>query len=248
MTTMLQAFELTKRYENGVLGLDGLNLTIRAGEIYCLLGANGAGKTTTINLFLGFIPPTSGAAVVGGVDVAKEPLAARRHLAYVPENVLLYTYFTARQNLEFFARLAGRPLRGREQAYAVMRRAGLEEGAFERPLHTFSKGMRQKLGLAIAMVKQADVLLLDEPTSGLDPKAASEFLAVLRELRESGRAILMSTHDVFRSKEVADRVGIMRAGKLVAEQTREELRHQDLERLYLACMSEAPALGEPCVP
>ena len=233
---MLQAVDLTKRYEDGLLALDHLNLAVREGELFCLLGANGAGKTTTINLFLNFLEPTAGTALVVGIDVAKEPLEAKRHLAFVSENVMLYENFTARQNLEFFAKLGGKASVGREECHAALRRVGLQEEAFERRLRTFSKGMRQKLGIAIAIMKDASNIVLDEPTSGLDPKAGAEFMALLHALRAEGRAIFMSTHDIFRARESADRVGIMKEGKLLAVRTREELGREDLHRLYLETM------------
>ena len=233
---MIQAIDLTKRYEDGLLALDHLNLTITPGQIYCLLGANGAGKTTTINLFFNFIEPTSGTALLNGKDCAKAPLEAKKYAAYVSENVMLYGNFTARQNLDFFSRLAGRKNLEREDYYMVMRQVGLPERAFEQRVKTFSKGMRQKLGIAIAILKQAPALLLDEPTSGLDPKAGAEFVDLLTTLRGEGKAILMSTHDVFRAKEIADVVGIMKEGVLIMEKTREDLKYEDLEKLYLKYM------------
>ena len=233
---MIQAIDLTKRYEDDLLALDRLNLTINPSQIYCLLGANGAGKTTTINLFFNFITPTSGQALINGIDCTKNPIDAKKHAAYVSENVMLYGNFTARQNLDFFTNLAGRRNLKREEYHAVMRQVGLPERSFEQRVKTFSKGMRQKLGIAIAVLKQVPALLLDEPTAGLDPKAAADFVELLFKLRNEGKAILMSTHDVFRAKEVADRVGIMKAGVLIMEKTREELRNEDLEKLYLKYM------------
>src|SRR5512135_9261 len=233
---MIQAIDLTKRYEDGLLALDHLNLNILPGHIYCLLGANGAGKTTTINLFFNFIEPTGGSALLNGVDCTKNPLEAKRHAAYVSENVMLYGNFTARQNLDFFTKLAGRKDLKKEDYHMVMRQVGLPERAFEQRVKTFSKGMRQKLGIAIAILKQAPALLLDEPTSGLDPKAAAEFVDLLLKLRSEGKAILMSTHDVFRAKEIADSVGIMKEGNLIMERTRQDLEYEDLERLYLKYM------------
>ena len=243
---MIEAVGLSKRYEDGILALDHLDLKVEAGQIYCLLGANGAGKTTAINLFLNFIEPTEGTARIHGVDVYEDPLEARRYVAYLSENVTLYSNFTARQNLEFFAGLSGRDHLGREQSYAIMEQVGLPERAFEQRVKSFSKGMRQKLGIAIVMVKEAPALMLDEPMSGLDPKAAAELLQTLKTLRDDGRAILMSTHDIFRAKELADLVGIMKEGKKVLESTREDLEHQDLEQLYLDYMradsGEGPGL------
>jgi ABC-2 type transport system ATP-binding protein len=228
--------DLTKRYEDGLLALDTVNFEIKPGEVYCLLGANGAGKTTTVNLFLNFIDPTSGQALLNGIDCTRAPLEAKKYVSFVSENVMLYGNFTARQNLDFFARLAGRRDMSKEDYYMVMRKVGLPEKAFEQRLKEFSKGMRQKLGIAIALVKDAPAILLDEPTSGLDPKAAAEFLQLLKNLKAQGKAILMSTHDIFRTKEIADRVGILKEGRLVMQRTREELLMEDLEQLYLDYM------------
>ncbi len=233
---MIEAKNLSKRYEDGVLALDALNLKVQPGEIYCLLGANGAGKTTTINLFLNFIEPTSGEALLNDIDVERDPLQAKKYVAYVSENVMLYGNFTARQNLDFFAKLGGKRGLKKDDYYCVMREVGLPERAFEQRLKEFSKGMRQKLGIAIAMIKDAPALLLDEPTSGLDPKAGAEFLETLLDLKRQGKAILMSTHDIFRAKDVADRVGIMKEGRKVMERTREELEFENLEHLYLDYM------------
>jgi ABC-2 type transport system ATP-binding protein len=237
---ILKAQDLSKRYEDGVLALDHLNLEIRPGEIYCLLGANGAGKTTAINLFLNFIPPTTGTCYVKGIDVTKDPLEAKKHVAFVSENVMLYGNFTARQNLDFFAKLGGNENLSREDYYQVMRRVSLQEKAFEQRVKNFSKGMRQKLGISIAVIKDAPAVLLDEPTSGLDPKAASEFLEIMAELKNEGKAILMSTHDIFRAKEIGDRVGIMKEGRLVMERTREELQYEDLVKIYIDYMRSEP--------
>ncbi len=238
---MIQAIKLTKRYEDGLLALDHVSYDIHPGEVFCLLGANGAGKTTTINLFLDFIPPTEGEARINGINCHQNPLDAKRYVAYVSENVMLYGNFTARQNLDFFAKLGGKASLTKKDYYQVMGEVGLEEKAFEQRVKEFSKGMRQKLGIAIAMVKDAPAILLDEPTSGLDPKAGAEFLELLKRLKSRGKAILMSTHDIFRSKEIADRVGIMKEGKLVMQRTREELAHEDLQKLYLDYMEAGVA-------
>ena len=148
---MLEAKDLTKQYEDGLLALDHVSFKVNEGEIFCLLGANGAGKTTTINLFLNFIDPTEGQALINGIDSARNPLDAKEHVAFVSENVMLYGNFTARQNLDYFARLGGRRNLKKEDYYEAMKRVGLQEKAFEMRLKTFSKGMRQKLGIAIAL-------------------------------------------------------------------------------------------------
>jgi len=237
---ILKVVDLSKRYEDGVLALDHLNLEVHPGEVYCLLGANGAGKTTTINLFLNFIPPTTGTCFIKEIDVTKDPLEAKKYVSFVSENVMLYGNFTARQNLDFFAKLGGKQALTKEEYYQVMRRVSLQERAFEQRVKNFSKGMRQKLGISIAIIKDAPGILLDEPTSGLDPKAATEFLEILNELRDERKAILMSTHDIFRAKEIADRVGIMKEGRLVIERTREELQYEDLVKIYIDYMRAEP--------
>ncbi|WP_046246725.1 ABC transporter ATP-binding protein [Hymenobacter terrenus] len=232
---MLQALDLTKRYPSGASerpALDALNLTIAPGEIFCLLGQNGAGKTTTINLFLGFLQPTSGQAVIDGLNVADHPLETRKRLAYLPETVMLYPNLNGLENLNFFASLAGFRYTPDELRH-LLTRAGLQAEAHLKRLGTYSKGMRQKVGIAIALAKQAKALLLDEPTSGLDPKAANEFSDLLLDLGNSGTAILMATHDIFRAKEVGTRIGIMREGRLVETMPTNDLTASELEAVYL---------------
>lgn len=233
---MLQTYQLTKRYEDNHLALDSLNLEIKAGEIFFLLGANGAGKTTTINLFLNFINPTSGTATINNIDVTQNPLEAKKYVSFLSENVMLYGNFTARQNLDFFAKLGGKTNLTKADYYALLRKVGLQDEAFEKKLKTFSKGMRQKVGLAIVLAKGAENILLDEPSSGLDPKAAAELVALLKEQKDAGKSILMCTHDIFRAKELADKVGIMKQGHMVKQLTREEFLGEDLEKLYLEYM------------
>ncbi len=232
---MLEAVDLVKHY-GSLVALRGLNLRVEPGEVYCLLGANGAGKTTTIQLFLGFIEPTSGSARIGGAEVAKRPLETKASIAYIPENVMLYPNLTGLENLEFFATLAGRGDLGEAALRDALARAGLSAEAADRRVGGYSKGMRQKVGIALAMAKNARALLLDEPTSGLDPKASNEFSTLLQQVRADGVAVLMATHDIFRSKEVGDRVGIMKAGELVASLPTSELSHTELERIYLEHM------------
>lgn len=234
---MLEAINLSKRY-NGTAALDSLNLRIEPGEVFCLLGANGAGKTTTINLFLNFIEPTAGAARIKGLDVAGHPLSTKKHIAYIPEQVMLYRNLTGLENLEYFSALAGRGDYRRGELLDFFRQVGLTEEAAGRRVAGYSKGMRQKVGIAIALAKRAEALLLDEPTSGLDPKASNEFSELLRGMSEKGVAVLMATHDLFRAKESGTRVGIMRHGKLVRTLRTDEIGHADLERIYLEHMRD----------
>ena len=234
---MLEIENLSKHYGD-VKAVQDLNLTIEPGEIFCMLGANGAGKTTTLMVALGFTEPTAGTVRICGIDVTQDPLEAKRHVAYVSENVMLYGNFTARQNLDFFTKLGGKKDASDADYAQVLGRVGLQEDAFNRRVKGFSKGMRQKLGIAIAIVKDAKVILLDEPTSGLDPKSGVEFLQLLADLRTEGKAIWMTTHDIFRAKGIADRVGIMVSGRLVQLLTRGELEQQDLEALYVQYVSQ----------
>ena len=235
---MLEAKDLTKKYEDGLLALDHLNFKVEPGEIFCMFGANGAGKTTAINLFLGFIPPSEGTALIEGIDVVKEPLKSKDYVSFVSENVMLYGNFTAYQNLDYFSKLAGKRNLTKAEYAHVMKRVGLQEEAFDMRTKNFSKGMRQKLGIAVAILKDAPNLILDEPTSGLDPKAGQEFLDLIIELRDKGKSIFISSHDIFRAKQIADRVGFMLQGKLVMMKTKKELKGEDLNKLYIDYMQE----------
>ena len=233
---MLEAVNLTKDYGSH-RALDALNLTISAGEIYCLLGANGAGKTTTIHLFLHFIQPTSGTARIQGLDVTQAPLETKRFLAYIPENVTLYQHLTGLENLAYFSALGGRQDLSHSRMQEILAEVGLPPEVAEKRLSTYSKGMRQKVGIAMAIAREASVLLLDEPTSGLDPKASNEFSLLLQRMSERGVAVLMATHDLFRARESGTRIGIMRQGKLVADLAAASVSHTELEEAYLAAVS-----------
>jgi ABC-2 type transport system ATP-binding protein len=228
---MLEAKNLTKRYGSHT-ALNSLNLSIQPGEIFALLGQNGAGKTTTINLFLGFIEPTEGTASINGISVAENPQEIKQYLAYIPETVMLYPNLTGFENLEYFSSLAGFDYSKRELA-ELLKTAGLQASAFDQRLAGYSKGMRQKVGIAIAVAKKAKVLLLDEPTSGLDPKASNEFSQIIQSLAANGTAILMATHDIFRAREVASRIGIMKEGNLESVIDASMISANELESLYL---------------
>ncbi len=231
---MIITDNLTKKYGEHT-ALDHLNLNVNAGEIYCLLGANGAGKTTTINLLLGFIEPTSGSAFINQLNVKDDAKATKRFLAYIPENLMLYPGLTAVENLDYFSGIAGKKF-GNNQLKTFLEEAGLQADAFGNRISTFSKGMRQKVGIAIALAKEAKVLLLDEPTSGLDPKASNEFGLLLQQLRSKGVATLMATHDLFRAKEVGSHIGIMKDGQLKQQFVAEDISLSELEQAYLNTM------------
>ena len=238
---MIKAIELVKRFD-GVTAVDTLNLNILPGEVFCLLGPNGAGKTTTINLILGFTRPTSGSVKVNGLDVQQHPQKTKRFLAYIPEQVMLYKNLSGLENLAYFTGLAGHDTYSNQDLSGFLRRAGLQEEAHKRRISGYSKGMRQKVGIALALAKDAKALLLDEPTSGLDPSASYEFSALLRAMSEQGVAVLMATHDLFRAKEIGSRVGIMHSGQIVRELAGQDLQTADLEAIYLEHMQGALAV------
>ena len=228
---MLIAENLSKTYGD-YKALNNLNLKLNKGEIFALLGQNGAGKSTTINIFLGFVKPTEGVAKINGISVVDHPEETKKFIAYIPETVLLYPNLTGVENLKFFSSLAGFDY-DNEALTNFLSKAGLQSDAHHNRLGGYSKGMRQKVGIAIAIAKKAKVLLLDEPTSGLDPKASNEFSEILKELSSEGTTIFMATHDIFRAKEVADRIGIMKRGNLISEINADEISANELEKLYL---------------
>jgi ABC transporter related len=228
---MLIAENLSKTYGD-YKALNNLNLKLNKGEIFALLGQNGAGKSTTINIFLGFVKPTEGVAKINGISVVDHPEETKKYIAYIPETVLLYPNLTGVENLKFFSSLAGFDY-DNEALTNFLSKAGLQSDAHHNRLGGYSKGMRQKVGIAIAIAKKAKVLLLDEPTSGLDPKASNEFSEILKELASEGTTIFMATHDIFRAKEVADRIGIMKRGNLISEINADEISANELEKLYL---------------
>ncbi|GAA0564573.1 ABC transporter ATP-binding protein [Chitinophaga japonensis] len=229
--SVLQAIGLGKQY-NGTAALSDLHLSVDKGEIFCLLGQNGAGKTTTINLFLGFTEASSGKAAINGVEVKPNDLRTKQFIAYIPEVVQLYGNLDGIENLDFFSRLAGTRY-STEALAALLEKAGLPATAHRKRLGTYSKGMRQKVGIAIALAKQADVILMDEPTSGLDPKATVEFTQLCKELAAEGKTIFMATHDIFNAVNVGTRIGIMKQGRLVHTVDTNNITANELQQLYL---------------
>ena len=228
---MLEAINLSKEYNN-FSALNNLNIKVEAGDIYCLLGANGAGKSTTINLFLGFIEATSGSVSINGLDVSKKNMETKKYLSYIPENLMLYPTLSGLENLEYFVGLANKKYT-KAEFINFLTEAGLQTNAHLKRVSTYSKGMRQKVGIAIALAKHAKVLLLDEPTSGLDPRASNEFSNLLLTLQKKGVATLMATHDIFRAKQIATHIGIMKEGHLVESFKSEDITLKALEDLYL---------------
>ena len=234
---MIEAKKLCRSFGQTV-AVDHLDLMIQPGEVFCLLGANGAGKTTTINLFLNFIAPTSGDARIAGLNVVEHSVETKKRLAYIPEQVTLYRNLSGLENLRFFSRLAQASADSDDELIAILEQVGLTADQARRRVGTYSKGMRQKVGIAMTIAKGASALLLDEPTSGLDPKAANDFSVLLTDLSARGVAILMATHDLFRAKESGTRVGIMKHGKLIETLDTKQLGHSDLEQIYLRHMHD----------
>ncbi|MCA6298465.1 MAG: ABC transporter ATP-binding protein [Phenylobacterium sp.] len=196
--------------------LRNLRLSVNAGEVYALLGGNGAGKSTTLAVLMGLLRPAGGSVEVMGLDPATQADAVRRRIAYLPETVALYETLSAYENIAYFLGLSGdRP--SRAEMDAALDAAGLQAGARTRRTGGFSKGMRQKVAIAMALLREVPVLLLDEPTTGLDPVAASDFNALVGGLRERGAAVLMVTHDLLGAADCADRIGFLAGGGIVEE-------------------------------
>ncbi|WP_367914760.1 ABC transporter ATP-binding protein [Leadbetterella sp. DM7] len=228
MAIALQTVNLTKKYDNQV-ALNALNLSVEKGEIFCLLGQNGAGKTTTLHLVLGFTAPDSGSIFINGSEANT---TTRKQLAYIPEVVQLYPHLDALENLAFFSRLAGYKY-SKEALAGFLDKAGLEKAAHNQRLSGYSKGMRQKVGIAIALAKNADLILMDEPTSGLDPRSTAEFAEICKELASQGKTLVMATHDIFSAVNTGSRIGIMKRGSMVHTVAAGSITADELQKLYL---------------
>lgn len=228
---------VTKLYGDKAAVSD-LSLKLEPGEVLCLLGPNGAGKTTTLKMLLGLAKPSSGSVAVSGIDVPSQPDQARRLMAYIPEMVALHERFSAMENLRYFTALVGGSDLSSSHLENCLRRSGLQEEAWGRRLSGYSKGMRQKVGVAIALAKGAQLLVLDEPTSGLDPKAAFEFAELIREVGTQGTGVIMATHDLFRAKDMGDRVIILKDGKAVRELDPKAMSYDEVESAYLGVFGE----------
>jgi ABC-2 type transport system ATP-binding protein len=230
--TVIEAKGLTKTY-GGAVAVDHIAFTVGRGEIFGLLGPNGAGKTTTILMLLGLTDISGGEVRVLGFDPAREPLSVKRRVGYLPDTVGFYDQLTAADNLRYTARLIGFAKAEREQKIAnALERVGLAEQA-EKRVGTFSRGMRQRLGLAEILMKGAQVAILDEPTTGLDPHATSELLGIIRGFKAEGVSVLLSSHMLERVQSICDRVALFSGGKIALMGTVAELGREVLGGGYV---------------
>ncbi|MEM6964351.1 MAG: ABC transporter ATP-binding protein [Bacteroidota bacterium] len=231
---MIQIQNVAKSFK-GKPAIQNLTLEVGKGEILGLLGANGAGKSTTINMLLGFLTPDAGTVQINQMETSKNTQAVRQLIGYIPENVNLYPYLSGLENLDYFCRLSGLNYT-KPELQDFLLTCGLQQDAHGQRLSSYSKGMRQKVGIAIAYAKKAKVYLLDEPASGLDPLASNELSDLLKKLAAEGATILMASHDIFRVREVCHRIGILKKGALVKELNSDEVNSNELEELYLEFM------------
>jgi ABC-2 type transport system ATP-binding protein len=247
METILETKNLCVEYQTSrkgqgrKLALNNLNLSVRAGEVFGFLGPNGAGKTTTMNVLLGFVNATRGEAFLFGVNV-REPIA-RQRLGYLPELTDYYKFLSAEELLRFYARLFGLPrAETARRIDEVLELVGLGE-ARRRPIKTYSKGMQQRVGLAQALINHPDLLILDEPTSGLDPLGRMKVREIIQRLKDQGKTVFFSSHELGEVETVCDRVAIIHEGELKAGGRVADLvqQHQaSLEKIFLSVLGYQP--------
>jgi len=213
--------------------LTDLSIEVKSGEIYGLLGANGAGKSTTLNLILGFLNPDSGTIELK--DSNSNINIPTSSIGYIPENVNLYPYLSGLENLDYFCKLANLKY-SKNELTSFLSECGLNDNFHKKLTSSYSKGMRQKVGIAIAYAKKAKVYLLDEPASGLDPLSSNELSELLKKLASNGSTILMASHDIFRVRETCNKIGILKNGKLIKEMDTKNVSSNELESIYLNFM------------
>jgi ABC-2 type transport system ATP-binding protein len=247
METILETKDLRVEYrpqksgEGRKLALQGLNLKVQAGEVFGFLGPNGAGKTTTMNVLLGFVNASSGAAFLFGVNV-REPIA-RQRIGYLPELTYYYKFLTAEELLRFYARIFRIPRPETERRIDQLLKLVELEHARKRPIKTYSKGMQQRVGLAQALINNPDLLILDEPTSGLDPLGRMKVREIIQRLKNEGKTVFFSSHELGEVETVCDRVAIINGGELKVEGRVSDLveKHQaNLEQIFLDIIGYTP--------
>ena len=226
--------DLTKQYGN-FTAVDHIRLHIQKGEIFGLLGPNGAGKSTTILMMLGLTEPTSGSVEICGINSTTHPIEVKRKIGYLPEDVGFYDDMTGLENLIYTARLNGIPDKeAREKAMELIKRTGLED-QLKKKAGKYSRGMRQRLGLADVLIKNPEIIILDEPTSGIDPAGVQEFIELIRWLsKEKGLTVLFSSHHLDQVQQICDRVGLFSQGRLLADLSLNDLQQEEhgLEYIY----------------
>lgn len=228
---MIVCSNVTKSFFPSGRGLADVSLSVARGEAYALLGSNGAGKTTLLNLLLGHLRPDAGSVRVAGLDVQEDPVGVKRKVAYVPEVAALYGRLTALENLRFFDALLGHR-RSDDDYLATLSRLGFSGLQTSDAVGSYSKGMRQKVALAIGLLKGAEVFLLDEPFSGLDPESRDELAATIVSLRDEGKCIVVTSHDPDGISATASRVGVLADGRLTIDEPVAQFRKRDAKTIY----------------
>ena len=248
MSVILKTEKLRVEYrgqdfrQTNKVALVGLDLEVCAGEVFGFLGPNGAGKTTTMNVLLGFVPPTSGAASLFGIDV-RQPIA-RQRIGYLPELTYYYKFLSAEELLRFYAKIFGLTRAEMDRRIAELLKLVELEHAAKRPIKSYSKGMQQRVGLAQALINNPDLLILDEPTSGLDPLGRMKVREIIQRLKNDGKTVFFSSHELGEVETVCDRVAIVHQGELKAVGTVAEISagHANLEKAFLKIVGVQPAV------
>src|SRR5271154_4284279 len=247
MSPIMEIKDLRVEYRSKAIGqttklaVDGLNLSVNPGEVFGFLGPNGAGKTTTMNVLLGFVNATSGSASIFGVDV-RQPIA-RQRIGYLPELTYYYKFLNTEELLRFYARIFRIPTAERDKRIDAVLKLVELEGARKRLIRTYSKGMQQRVGLAQALINDPDLLILDEPTSGLDPLGRMKVREIIQRLKEQGKTVFFSSHELGEVETVCDRVAILHEGKLRVEGGVSELLQKyqcNLEQVFLKIVGYQP--------
>jgi ABC-2 type transport system ATP-binding protein len=244
---MIKTESLTKVYD-GVKAVDSLDLRVEKGEVFGFIGPNGAGKTTTIGMMVGLIEPTSGKCFVKDVDVTRNPMESKRITGYLPDGVGFYSNLTARQNLLYFSRFYGiKDVDANVRISELLQYVGLEK--VEKPVGSYSRGMKQRLGLAQALLNDPEVIFLDEPTNGLDPQGVIQFRKIITELSGNGKTIFFSSHILDEVRHVCSTIGIISGGRLIAQGAPDEVRKRMSKDEYVTIVvkvnGDMPRLTDP---